>query len=462
MRRTALMAVALAVLAAASVLNAQTSQSARTPRKPGATTAHRAQRSFHSAGRSVGQSATTHSKTYSSSRANLNSARTRLTPEEAGREAGLRILRQRAGEQAPRRRMVRVVRRHSMRRVRLERASWRREETGATRTDESSDTADRYSAPEAEQAGIGESPSPESRRLDARREEMPAASPTTPNEAGANETGDSPDTGTAAVERMTPEEAATERMGPEGTEDGAAGEKAASTDTELTGEAASPAGAKAKGDIASLVIPRSGMPAPLRGSLASLERQNDRLEAEGLERIENEADLAARIADKLLVPIPISSALTVNPDLEENHRYCRPWTAKFLADLARAHETAFHRSIEVSSAVRTVEYQKRLERTNGNAAPAEGDLVSPHLTGATIDIAKKGLTRAEIAWMRKQLMGLEALGKIDVEEEFKQACFHITVYKSYAPAGKTGPVTPTKPVADHKRAAEQAVEAQGA
>ena len=113
--------------------------------------------------------------------------------------------------------------------------------------------------------------------------------------------------------------------------------------------------------------------------------------------------------------------------------------------------------------MRTVEYQKRLERTNGNAAPAEGDLVSPHLTGATVDIAKKGLSRAEIAWMRRRLLGLEAEGKIDVEEEFKQACFHITVYKSYAQAGKTGPATPAKPVANRTRklAAEQ-IEAQGA
>jgi hypothetical protein len=192
-------------------------------------------------------------------------------------------------------------------------------------------------------------------------------------------------------------------------------------------------------------MPRKGIPAPLLGSLASLQRQNDRLDAEGLERIEDEADLAARIADKLLVPIPASIALTVNAELEENHRYCRPWTAKFLADLARAHEAAFHSALEVNSAVRTVEYQKRLMETNGNAAPAEGDLVSPHLTGATIDIAKKGLTRAEMAWMRKQLAGLEAAGKIDVEEEFKQACFHITVYKNYVPAQKTGPAAPSKP-----------------
>jgi hypothetical protein len=70
---------------------------------------------------------------------------------------------------------------------------------------------------------------------------------------------------------------------------------------------------------------------------------------------------------------------------------------------------------------------------NGNAAAAEGDIVSPHLTGATIDIAKSPLSRQEIAWMRVHLLPLEQAGKIDVEEEFQQACFHITVYKNYAP-----------------------------
>jgi hypothetical protein len=153
-------------------------------------------------------------------------------------------------------------------------------------------------------------------------------------------------------------------------------------------------------ETASLHLNGAGMPASLRGSLASLERQNARLETDGLERILDEADLSSRIENKLLVPLPASTALTVNPDLIENHRYCRPWTARFLADLAAA----------------------------------EGDVVSPHLTGATVDIAKQGLSRQEMAWMRRQLLGLEQAGKIDVEEEFQQACFHITVYKSYAPA----------------------------
>lgn len=184
---------------------------------------------------------------------------------------------------------------------------------------------------------------------------------------------------------------------------------------------------------ASLRVPLHGNPAPLRGSLESLERQNARLDAEGLERIEDESDLVDRIARKLLVPIPASSALTVNAELSATHRYCRPWTALFLTDLSRAHEAAFHRPLEVSSAVRTMEYQKHLMEINGNAAPAEGDIVSPHLTGATIDIAKDGLSRSEIAWMRRRLLVLEAAGKIDVEEEFRQACFHITVYKTYTP-----------------------------
>ena len=185
-------------------------------------------------------------------------------------------------------------------------------------------------------------------------------------------------------------------------------------------------------ELASLHVNNAGMPGSLRGSLASLERQNARLDTDGLERILDEADLSSRIEHKLLVPLPVSAALIVNPNLVENHRYCRAWTARFLSDIARAHAALFHKPIEVNSAVRTVEYQKRLMFTNGNAAAAEGDVVSPHLSGATVDIAKQGLSRQEMAWMRRQLLALQQAGKIDVEEEFEQACFHITVYKNYA------------------------------
>ena len=184
-------------------------------------------------------------------------------------------------------------------------------------------------------------------------------------------------------------------------------------------------------EAVSLHKERTAMPPPLRGSYESLVRQNEKSEADNLERIEDDDDLADRIARKMLVPVPASSALAVNGNLPENRRYCRPWTASFLTDLARAHAAAFHGPLEVNSAVRTVAYQKELMKSNGNATSAEGDIASPHLTGATIDIAKQGLSRQEIGWMRAWLLPLEQAGKIDVEEEFHQSCFHITVYKSY-------------------------------
>ena len=202
--------------------------------------------------------------------------------------------------------------------------------------------------------------------------------------------------------------------------------------------------------------------APLRGSLESLIRQNEKTNADNLERIQDDADLHARIANGQLVRVPESGGLSVNGNLPEDRRYCRPWTAKFLADLSNAHQTQFHNALEVSSAVRTVEYQKRLMRTNGNAAPAEGDVASPHLTGATIDIAKKGLTRSELYWMRNRLDALQNEGKIDVEEEFRQACFHITVYKSYigaGPAHKPAPHTVAPPDDDQTAPADSADEA---
>jgi hypothetical protein len=39
----------------------------------------------------------------------------------------------------------------------------------------------------------------------------------------------------------------------------------------------------------------------------------------------------------------------------------------------------------------------------------------------------------QIAWLRTYLQPLIGDGKIDVEEEFRQACFHISVYRKYLP-----------------------------
>lgn len=192
----------------------------------------------------------------------------------------------------------------------------------------------------------------------------------------------------------------------------------------------------ASADSFSRRLERIGFVAPLRGSRASLLRQNERDNAEGLVRIQDEAQLLDLESAGKLVPIPVSVGLRVNASLPPDRRYCRPWTARFLAALARSHYARFHRPIEIDSAVRTVSFQRHLLLINGNAAPAEGDLASPHLSGAAIDIGKKGMTFSEISWMRGWLLPIQTADRIDVEEEFRQACFHIDVYSSYdrAPA----------------------------
>jgi hypothetical protein len=175
------------------------------------------------------------------------------------------------------------------------------------------------------------------------------------------------------------------------------------------------------------------LPPPLYGSREVLLHQNEMADRDGLTRIQDDADLLDLRREKKLVPLPESSALTVDYRLPEDRRFARPWTATFLAVLARDYYSIFHTPIQVDSAVRTVAVQRRLVRTNGNAAPVTGDTASPHLTGQAVDLAKGGLTRIQIAWLRTYLQPLIDQGKIDVEEEFQQACFHISVYKSFLP-----------------------------
>jgi hypothetical protein len=175
------------------------------------------------------------------------------------------------------------------------------------------------------------------------------------------------------------------------------------------------------------------VPPPLKGSHEILVRQNLIADSDGLERVRDDADLDHMRASGGLVPIPANAGLHVDDRLPPNRRFCRPWTALFLDTLARQHFARFQTPLQVNSAVRTVEFQQRLIHSNGNAAPAEGDTASPHLTGQAIDIAKHGLTLAEIAWLRGYLLPLVQQGKLDVEEEFQQSCFHISVYKKYMP-----------------------------
>ncbi len=184
----------------------------------------------------------------------------------------------------------------------------------------------------------------------------------------------------------------------------------------------------------------------MKGSHAILVHQNQMAIADGLDRVEDDRQMLDMRRLRLLVALPDTDAMYPDDRLPLNRRFARPWTVRFLNDLSQAHFARFHTPLIVTSAVRTVAFQRRLVLTNGNAAPPTGEVASPHLYGQAVDIAKHGMSMTEIAWMRSYLTPVESAGKIDVEEEFQQACFHLSVYRRYLglPAPRN---TPTPEVA---------------
>ncbi len=150
-----------------------------------------------------------------------------------------------------------------------------------------------------------------------------------------------------------------------------------------------------------------------------------------LERIQNDDELEALKASGQLVALPDSDYVHVSPALPANRRYARPWTVNFLNDLGKAYYAEFGVPIQVNSAVRTVQVQRKLRRRNRNAAAYSGDLASSHLSGATVDLQRRGLTKAQHKWLVNYFANLNTLGLIEPEEERRHYCFHVMVNQSY-------------------------------
>jgi hypothetical protein len=169
----------------------------------------------------------------------------------------------------------------------------------------------------------------------------------------------------------------------------------------------------------------------LRGSHDSLLRQNDEIDRLKLTRIADDQQLEELELRGELVSLHETRYLQVAPNLEMNRRFCRPWTRAFLEDMSQAFYTEFHQPIQVTSAVRTVDQQARLQRWNHNAAPIDGNTASSHLAGLTIDIGKRPMTRKQRAWVDQYVLKLQQLGLVEAAEERRQACYHIMVSNRY-------------------------------
>ena len=169
----------------------------------------------------------------------------------------------------------------------------------------------------------------------------------------------------------------------------------------------------------------------LRGSHDSMTRQNEEIDRLQLPRIADQQQLLELERTGELVPIPESQSLRWSPAIQSDKRYGRPWTNQFLQDMSDAYYSQFRSQLQVNSAVRTMEQQQKLRRHNRNAAPEVGDLTSSHLAGTTVDLSRRGLSKAQHEWVESYLKNLRDLQLVEAAEERRTWCFHVMVSDRY-------------------------------
>ncbi len=174
-----------------------------------------------------------------------------------------------------------------------------------------------------------------------------------------------------------------------------------------------------------------GQAASLRATTESQEIQNAKADADHLSRMADDQMTERWRRLQLIEPVPPKTGSYYIHEIPPSGRFLRPWAKLFLTRLSAQYRKRFGKPMRITSLLRTAEHQKRLMRSNGNAAEPAGPKRSAHLTGASIDISKKGMTGAERSWIRNVLTHVRDKGHIFAIEEFQQPNFHVLVYRSY-------------------------------
>ncbi len=183
----------------------------------------------------------------------------------------------------------------------------------------------------------------------------------------------------------------------------------------------------AHGFLAGAAAPRTS----LRGTRQSQLVQNKRADRDHLSRMTDQKTLERFKRLELVVPVSPNTKDYYIHAIPAQYRYLRPWSKLFLDRLSSQFRRRFGRPLRVTSLTRTSAYQNNLARRNGNAAAAVGEKRSSHLTGASLDISKKGMTGAQQRWLRNVLASIKAKGYLFAVEEFYQPNFHVMVYRNY-------------------------------
>lgn len=169
----------------------------------------------------------------------------------------------------------------------------------------------------------------------------------------------------------------------------------------------------------------------LRATSVSQADQNRLADDDHLSRMKDKSMIQRWARLELLVPVSEKTRDYYLHGVPSDYRYLRPWAHLFLQRISRQFRTRFGRPLRVTSLLRTVSYQRSLARRNSNAAPSTGPKASVHLTGACLDLSKKGMSRSQQSWVRNVLFNLRSKGYLYAIEEFQQPTFHVLVHRRY-------------------------------
>ena len=184
-----------------------------------------------------------------------------------------------------------------------------------------------------------------------------------------------------------------------------------------------------------VTLPQDDVPwttAALRARTGHLRLENRGAERDDLTRMRDLGMVTRFRKAGLLVPLRAETATYYVAGVAPPLRVARPWTRRFVEQFAAALHGLFGTRLRVTSLTRTTLWQLALRRTNASAAAASGPLGSSHLTGASVDLSKRGLSAKTTSWMRTVLRRLHAQRLVHATEEFHEPHFHVLVRRRYA------------------------------
>jgi hypothetical protein len=165
------------------------------------------------------------------------------------------------------------------------------------------------------------------------------------------------------------------------------------------------------------------VPVTLKGSPASMVRQNDEARAHDYTFLRTPAQVREFVANGSLVPLAGNAHYEVAKSL--SFPYARPETRNFVEQFAVEFHQACGTKMVVTSATRPLDRQ-----------PPNAHKLSVHPTGMAVDLRVPRESRC-LAWLEKRLLVLEGAGELDATHEVHPQHFHIAVFPEgfRAPAG---------------------------